>query len=539
MLLAVSIPYEAHFLQRGLNMLDEGWPLYAAMRLHAGGSLYQDVLWAFPPGHVLPAWIGFWLDPPGVEITRAIYGAFDTVLCILLYLLGRRLMPARFAFLGALLMAVAAPRSHLIQTVFGHRYLALTALSLLAFSRRLRTGDPRWMFAAGLCAGVALFFRLTPAFAVSCGVAAGSVVANRAWRSWLTDWSWYAAGLLLVIAPVLAWFAHSVGVETLWREVVVHPLAMLQAKPVPNLVFPRRWARDQIAWSFFTIQIRLYSALYLGYAAVLLYRLRRSVLRRQPFEHTLLLAVVIWGAIYFLRAFGRADEPHLDSALPPVCLLLGHLASVGFRAIWARWPAAPRRRHVAEVAACAVALFSWVFLIGTDDMLTNPYWNKHRGMPPYWQVKADNLRKWTAPDETILDLSASPMLYVISGRTGPGYYDIVMPGTFLKRVDELRFIKRLRESPPMLVIWPMKIFDRMSKRGLRHIAPALVRWVLANYEVRSLDEEYAFMFRKGADSTDWPPVIPNPLERRTPRRDPAERSERPGDPGGGQPEKEG
>ena len=79
------------------------------MQMHAGGTLYQDVFWVFPPGHVLPAWIGAWLDPPGIEITRGIYGAFSTALVIAMYALGRRLMPPAFALLGALLLAVAAP----------------------------------------------------------------------------------------------------------------------------------------------------------------------------------------------------------------------------------------------------------------------------------------------------------------------------------------------------------------------------------------------------------------------------------------------
>ena len=56
LVLAVSAAYESLFLHHGLNVIDEGWPLYAAMRLHDGGTLYQDVFFVFPPGHALPAW---------------------------------------------------------------------------------------------------------------------------------------------------------------------------------------------------------------------------------------------------------------------------------------------------------------------------------------------------------------------------------------------------------------------------------------------------------------------------------------------------
>ena len=37
------------------------------MRLHDGGTLYDDVFFVFPPGHLLSAWIAYALDPPGVR----------------------------------------------------------------------------------------------------------------------------------------------------------------------------------------------------------------------------------------------------------------------------------------------------------------------------------------------------------------------------------------------------------------------------------------------------------------------------------------
>ena len=56
----VSCLYESRFIHYGLNRIDESWQLYAAMRLQAGGVLYDDVLWVFPPGHVWAAWLAWW-----------------------------------------------------------------------------------------------------------------------------------------------------------------------------------------------------------------------------------------------------------------------------------------------------------------------------------------------------------------------------------------------------------------------------------------------------------------------------------------------
>ena len=166
-------------MQSGPNVRDEGWPLYAAMQMHAGRSLYDEIFWVFPPGHALPAWVGAWIDPPGIEITRGIYAAFTVGLVVALYVLGRRLMPTSFALLGALLLSVAAPRTHLMHAMFGYRYLLFCVLALLAFDRRLRSGNPRWMLAAGLATGVAFFFRYDPASALVVSLAVAVVASDR------------------------------------------------------------------------------------------------------------------------------------------------------------------------------------------------------------------------------------------------------------------------------------------------------------------------------------------------------------------------
>ncbi|MCH7601060.1 MAG: glycosyltransferase family 39 protein, partial [Myxococcales bacterium] len=169
-LICLSTFWESLFILKGSNLLDEGWALYAGMQLGMGRHLYDEISWVFPPGHALPAWLGHALDPQGVVVPRLIYAAFTVALCVSLYLLGRKIMPARFAFLGAALLAVAAPRSHMMHLLYGYRYMVFAVAVLLAYSIRLETGRRSWIFIAGILAGVSLYFRVTPAFAVSVGL---------------------------------------------------------------------------------------------------------------------------------------------------------------------------------------------------------------------------------------------------------------------------------------------------------------------------------------------------------------------------------
>jgi hypothetical protein len=488
LLTAVSVVYESQFIRRGLNVRDEGWPLYAAMQLHAGGTLYDDVLWVFPPGHVLPAWIGAWLDPPGIELTRVIYAAFNVALVIAFYLLGRRLMPPAFALLGALLLAVAAPRTHMMHAVYGYRYLVFCVLALLAFDRRLVTGNPRWMLAAGLATGLSFFFRYDPASALVVALAIAVVAADRSPRVWLRDGLWYAGGGLLVGLPTLIWFGSTVGLRQFFFEAAIHPLAMLQALPVPALSWPEKWRRWDLIFFFVNLEFRIYALLYLAFAVWLGSRLLRAVRERRPFEQPLLLATVVFGGIYFMRSYGRADEPHLDSAIPPVCLLLAYAAHrVQRRWVWRGAPA----------VTVIVCFALWVFLLGVDMMFRYPF----SVLPPdhnpliTWsqQKRVDKIVEWSQPGQRILDMTASPMLHVASDRPGYGYRDVMMPGTFVNGDEEARFVRLLEADPPALVLWPLRVFDAMPERSIRRSAPRVVKWVLARYEMRAFDDEIAIL----------------------------------------------
>ena len=508
LLLSGSIAYESLFLHHGIAWLfDEGWPLYAAMRLHEGGALYRDTFFAFPPGHLLAAWVAYAIDPPGVIVARLVYAAFNVALCAALYVLGRRLMPAPFALLAAALLAVASPRGHLAHYLFGYRYLVFSVLTLLLFGRRLRTGNPLWMLPAGVCAGIALCFRLTPAFAVSCAVAIAAASADRNWRSWLRDGGWYGAGLLAAIAPFVVWFAIDPGVDVIWREVITRVVGLQSAQslPVPELALPAQWDRQQILRWFVAVQYRLYAALYVAYAATLLTLWIRSLRRRAPFPHALLLAVVVWGGLYFLRTLGRSDESHLVSAIPPVCLLLAHALSKGLAAVPRL--ADPTTRGRAETAIVVVALGAWIFLLGSDLYLDPARRGRHPLHALNGSVAISSrskaldidrvvtaLRQSTRPGEHVLNLSPSPLFHVLAERSGPGYFDVLMPGTFLDEGEERELLAHLEQSPPAAVIWPEHPFDGMPSRSIRRTAPHLARWVEERYEGRGPRRRWMLMF---------------------------------------------
>ncbi len=496
--LCVSVAYESLFLVHSLNRMDESWPLYAGMQLHAGGRLYDDVLWVFPPGHVWIGWLSWWLDPPGFILARLLYSVFAVALCAGVYFLARRLMPEPFALLAGLLVALAAPRSHLGHLLFGYRYLILVVLALLAYDRRLRGGSALWMWVSGAWMGVALTFRVTPAFSASCGIAVALLAASPSFRRCIQDGLRFSGGLAIVVVPVLAYFAAGVGLGRLWQEVILHPLEMLQALPLPEIRWPSDGGRIPIYRFFVALQFRLIWVLYFGYLAVLAALWVRARRRGEPFRHGLLTAVVVFGAVFFVRSTGRSDEAHLDSVIAPVCLVFAHLSAWLFTALWpgdGSGGAGFGWRSVSAHGLGAALLGSWIFLLGVDEssrLRVRGGWPLESVggtilMQPRFHVENIDrvvrlIEEATQPDDRILNLSATPMFHVLTGRLGPGHRDLIMPGTFFDDAEERRFLARLRSDPPAAVVWPVRAFDRMRSRSHKATAPRVTAWVERNYE---------------------------------------------------------
>ena len=102
----------------------------------------------------------------------------------------------------------------------------------------------------------------------------------------------------------------------------------------------------------------------------------------------------------------------------------------------------------------------------------------------------------------MLDLTASPLLHVLTERNGPGGADIVMPGSFLDEAEERAFVERLERNPPALVVWPTLDFDHMPARGVKKSAPLVAAWVTQRYEPSDRRGRFALWAPRGAHLLD-------------------------------------
>ena len=94
------------------------------------------------------------------------------------------------------------------------------------------------------------------------------------------------------------------------------------------------------------------------------------------------------------------------------------------------------------------------------------------------------LDELSKPGDVLLDLSATPLIHVLTGLQGVGGADLIMPGTFLGAEEEAAFLERAASASPTLVLLPRAAFDGRSERAVWEVAPQVFGWVNENF-VRS------------------------------------------------------
>ena len=113
----------------------------------------------------------------------------------------------------------------------------------------------------------------------------------------------------------------------------------------------------------------------------------------------------------------------------------------------------------------------------------------------------DEIHRYTGSDDTILVMTNAALIHVLDERHSPGYYDVIMPGTFRDPQEELDLIALLEASPPKTIVWPRRYFDDMPSRNVQISAPVLSRWVIDHYKNVAIRQQYILLIPKDRPST--------------------------------------
>jgi hypothetical protein len=164
----------------GIDVVDEGYFLSLADRVHQGALPYRDFETYYTPG-IFYVYAGlFHLFGASVGVTRVMIAAMWGVYWLVLYGLARRVLAPAFAVLPFVVLAVAEPSPVWPAAHPGWLALLAALFTLDAVVRHHQAGRARWLMVAGAAAAVAFVFKQNVgAFAV---LSVAGYVVLRPWR---------------------------------------------------------------------------------------------------------------------------------------------------------------------------------------------------------------------------------------------------------------------------------------------------------------------------------------------------------------------
>ena len=411
---------------------DEGGYLAIARAWAHGRSLYRDVWVDRPQGLLAVFRMWDWISMGHTWSVHVLTMVFGAVLVVSSAVVAWTLYGQRAARATALVCAVVSSAPIVEGYVANGELLsgavatAGLAVALVGFDRR---HERRWMFAAGLLAGVAISIKQSgfdALLAVMVWLAVTAFVDRGRRRAALRAGGWLLAGCLVPIVGLVV-DAALTGWQNWWFAVGGYRSTTLSLFNHPSWSTLRRTARYGIAV--------LGPALLVGVVGVV----RRRTSRSARWPRADLLVLTWLGAASFAFLLGGGYWRHYWLLLAaPISTLAG--AAIG---------AAPRWRAAVVGLAVAPALLTsiWVFS-GNPHSITARAASDTRAEVD--QQVADWFDAHRRPGDTLYVMCSSPAVYADIGQDPPVPY-LWLPEAVIGPHAMQRLAEYLATTPPTYI----------------------------------------------------------------------------------------
>src|SRR5687767_13953379 len=157
--LLASAAYGSFFFDRGWIPHDDGTVALGAERLLSGEMPHRDYDEAYTGGLTVLHAIAFRIFGTNLVSLRLVLFLFFLAFVAALYGIARRLVNPAAAVLVTLLGVVWSLPNYFASLPSWYN-LFFATFGVLALTRHLETGRPRWLFLAGLFAGASILFKI-------------------------------------------------------------------------------------------------------------------------------------------------------------------------------------------------------------------------------------------------------------------------------------------------------------------------------------------------------------------------------------------
>ena len=506
------LAYFWSFCEYGLNIWDEGGYANGTLRTLNGEKALVD----FNPNGYLPGryWYGMlFFKLFGVEIQSLRIGVllFTPSMVIMIYSMGRKIMPAGFALLAALFM-LSAPSMY-----YNRFYTFFVILNLYCLTNVVEKRNLASLFGLGAAIFLSSFFKFEVTL-FSILVSLGTLALLFSVKHWRVDFNFspkQAASaspkpgkfyfLLAGVAAIL--FAVYLGKDGYFTKVfkLVVDAHEVWGNPFPEIL-PFFALLEKVGAHQMFERILFYLPPFTyGVVAILLFY--RLVIKKETFHiaHLMVLAILLFGACAFGLVIWRAGFDNLLRTLPPFYLLLCYLLygirekilslqkPVGQNGIFMRLPLNlltvflpflfyfEMNTHHGFYAGSigAMKLETTRLSLEKMDVYTNP------GEAKWIKKVIDKINLHSKKGDAILALPLNPIFYFLSDRVNPTPYEWILPG-MLEEKKERALVKLLKYRLPKIVIYVDIAIDGKEERRLSRYAPHLYKFLVEHYSFQEM-----------------------------------------------------
>ena len=506
------LAYFWSFCEYGLNIWDEGGYANGTLRTLNGEKALVD----FNPNGYLPGryWYGMlFFKLFGVEIQSLRIGVllFTPAMVIMIYSMGRKIMPAGFALLAALFM-LSAPSMY-----YNRFYTFFVILNLYCLTNVVEKRNLASLFGLGAAIFLSSFFKFEVTL-FSILVSLGTLALLFSVKHWRVDFNFspkQAASaspkpgkfyfLLAGVAAIL--FAVYLGKDGYFTKVfkLVVDAHEVWGNPLPEIL-PFFALLEKVGAHQMFERILFYLPPF-TYGVVTILLFYRLVIKKETFHiaHLMVLAILLFGACAFGLVIWRAGFDNLLRTLPPFYLLLCYLLygirekilslqkPVGQNGIFMRLPLNlltvflpflfyfEMNTHHGFYAGSigAMKLETTHLSLEKMDVYTNP------GEAKWIKKVIDKINLHSKKGDAILALPLNPIFYFLSDRVNPTPYEWILPG-MLEEKKERALVKLLKYRLPKIVIYVDIAIDGKEERRLSRYAPHLYKFLVEHYSFQEM-----------------------------------------------------
>ena len=503
------LAYFWSFSKYGLNIWDEGGYANGTLRTLNGEKALVD----FNPNGYLPGryWYGMlFFKLFGIEIQSLRIGVLliTPPMVMMIYSLGRKIMPAGFALLAALFM-LSAPSMY-----YNRFYTFFVILNLYCLVNLLEKRNLASLAGLGAAIFVSSFFKFeVTLFSILISLTLLALlffttseplnfrfIPNTS-STERSPKVYYGVGAAIVILFTLYLGQDGYFIKVFKLVVDAHEV---WGNPFPDF-FPFFALLEEVGIHQMFERVLFYLPL-VTYGMVAVHLLRSLLIEKEP-QFYIVLAILLFGICAFGLVIWRAGFDNLLRTLPPFYLLFCYLLYRGRAKILSSQKCSGEQEG-GLLTRLPLNLLT-VFLPFLFFFEMNTHHGFYAGSIGAMKLETaplslDKVDVYTSPEEAkwietvvkkinlysnkgdaILALPLNPIFYFLSDRVNPTPYEWVLPG-MLEEDKELKLVTLLKSKLPEIVIYVDIAIDGREERRLSSYSPHLYKFLIQHYTLKEM-----------------------------------------------------